>query len=396
MFIKNGWVVMNKNIISIFKDLGLDLNNRIFQSIDKPEYSELSNLYEWKNSDEQRAIEFTTNAYLELHIEFVTKMMDALDVEPKRILDIGCDDGLLTCALAMLFPNSEIVGIEQHETSLNLARKFGLKINNTPTFMQKNLFIDDLKDLGKFDVIISKNVFHEFLKLRQTPPVWRTNQYVENFEQHSFIPSSITTICNLLNPTGLFFSTERIKNAFDLGMWARWWCETNMTVDTKNCSYLKVKTNEGNDDKLPFLIFKKGHQKNITFQDGILLSHIWINEEHVSGSVDEFNEQLIGNLLQGETILHQDVHAVLLNVNKLKLIQGWWFDNGEYVFIEEVIETEYGTLCLQLMPKLQGASLRLLENSPNDYIEERSENIPLEFEVIEYSTFEEFESILDN
>ena len=88
MFIKNGWVVMNKNIISIFKDLGLDLNNRIFQSIDKPEYSELSNLYEWKNSDEQRAIEFTTNAYLELHIEFVTKMMDALDVEPKRILDI--------------------------------------------------------------------------------------------------------------------------------------------------------------------------------------------------------------------------------------------------------------------------------------------------------------------
>lgn len=48
---------------------------------------------------------------------------------PRRILDLACGTGILTCALAKKFPNSTVVGVDLQEEYLEYARAKKIKYN---------------------------------------------------------------------------------------------------------------------------------------------------------------------------------------------------------------------------------------------------------------------------
>lgn len=47
---------------------------------------------------------------------------------PSRILDIGCDNGVLTCFYAQQFPDAEVIGIDLHESSIDRAKELAAKL----------------------------------------------------------------------------------------------------------------------------------------------------------------------------------------------------------------------------------------------------------------------------
>lgn len=71
---------------------------------------------------------------------------------PKRILDFGCGIGQCSIQLVAEFPNSQVLGFDVSEDSLNIAR----------TKISEARFVSDWDQVQdqKFDLIFASNVFH--------------------------------------------------------------------------------------------------------------------------------------------------------------------------------------------------------------------------------------------
>lgn len=77
-----------------------------------------------------------------------------------RVLDAGCGTGAPLVAMAMAYPNADIVGVDFSDTSLSKARQLAQRFNlkNVRFF---NLPIEQLPKLGlTFDFVISSGVLH--------------------------------------------------------------------------------------------------------------------------------------------------------------------------------------------------------------------------------------------
>lgn len=80
-----------------------------------------------------------------------------------RILEVGCDCGILSCFLGRTFPASQIVAIDQCEDSIAVAKELAQRLGvSNVTFLHADSH--DLPD-EKYDAIISIRVMHENIRL---------------------------------------------------------------------------------------------------------------------------------------------------------------------------------------------------------------------------------------
>lgn len=84
-------------------------------------------------------------------------LVNRIDKECKRILDVGCGSGMSTIILRKKYPNAEIVGVDLSKEMLKKARETDSSI----TWIQRDCS-KDLSDLGKFDLVFS-NAFLQWL-----------------------------------------------------------------------------------------------------------------------------------------------------------------------------------------------------------------------------------------
>lgn len=77
-----------------------------------------------------------------------------------RFLDIGCGSGIFALA-AKEFGAKEVIGIDISKESVDAAQKNAQKFNvDDVNFYKKSIFDEDVKDLGKFDIVYSWGVLH--------------------------------------------------------------------------------------------------------------------------------------------------------------------------------------------------------------------------------------------
>lgn len=93
-----------------------------------------------------------------------------------RILDFGCGSGASSCALARMFPDCEIVGIELEEELLNIARSRVEFYGHKNIELQLSLTPDKISEaIGQFDHIIMTGVFEHLLpdeRKHLMPQLW--------------------------------------------------------------------------------------------------------------------------------------------------------------------------------------------------------------------------------
>jgi SAM-dependent methyltransferase len=80
----------------------------------------------------------------------------------KQVLDVGCADGTVTCALAKLFPDIQFLGIDLDEEFINKARERAVEENLTNVSFERLYLRDLLARPNKFDAVIFISVLHEF------------------------------------------------------------------------------------------------------------------------------------------------------------------------------------------------------------------------------------------
>lgn len=106
---------------------------------------------------------FNTQVYLEAMSKPLQEKLRIAQYIPSgkiSILDVGCADGVVTSALADLFPEAEILGVDLSDEFINLAK------NRTGERHNLNFEKVYLRDLlardKKYDVITFCSVLHEF------------------------------------------------------------------------------------------------------------------------------------------------------------------------------------------------------------------------------------------
>ena len=115
--------------------------------------------YEFKNKDFEKSILYTGM----VDADFIRKVANWITENKmyfgNKILDVGCDCGIMSCFLASALPDSEITSIDKGSNAIVVARQLANKMNlNNITFVQGNV---KTAELGAFDTVISMRTLQE-------------------------------------------------------------------------------------------------------------------------------------------------------------------------------------------------------------------------------------------
>lgn len=111
-----------------------------------------------KDSTDLSADYYEKNSSLQNNL--AREILDSYRVNPKaHILDIGCGDGRITAELSKRAQKGKVLGVDSSPSMIRFASKnFPISRFSNLRFSQKKA--EELKLLGKFDLIVSFSCFH--------------------------------------------------------------------------------------------------------------------------------------------------------------------------------------------------------------------------------------------
>ncbi|EJQ53987.1 hypothetical protein IEQ_00735 [Bacillus cereus BAG6X1-2] len=186
-------------------------------------------IYEVKNETLPFSLAFASYTG-DLHRNYGAWIADKA-LKPQRILEIGCDNGLLACLYARLYPKAEVVGIDQSKAGIACAEELAahLGLENVTFHCVDFTEIGNIFPTGHFDLITSVRCFHEIMGPTPIPQYWKLEDYLT--EQPTFGPKDyLSIITSLLSETGLYLSCERLENPANTGQWANMLQEAGLYI----------------------------------------------------------------------------------------------------------------------------------------------------------------------
>lgn len=118
-----------------------------------------SDFYTLKNSDYKTSIAFSgllSTEYLRMVYEYLEDHSEQLG---ETILDIGCDNGLITCFIAQLCPDAIVTGIDINENAITVSKQLAEELSLTNVTFE----VADLETFnGNFDTVVSSRTAAEY------------------------------------------------------------------------------------------------------------------------------------------------------------------------------------------------------------------------------------------
>ena len=269
------------------------------------------NLYEAKNETLELSLDYARYS-ADLYRRYFEWLICKKELNPKRILDIGCDNGIVTCFYAILFPNSEVIGVDISENGIKCAKQLSEKLGLTNVkFMEigfrniKEHFFDQ-----QFDIITSVRSLHEIMEDDVDIRYWSLNEVlveVEKQEENMLFKQ----ISNLLrHDESIFISWERFSSP---GI-ALWWIEkykrVGLYVNWEECD--KIKFHEVEDiQMMPVIVYNKINNETSTMEGLIKL--------YIKGDLIDIKKKKI--------YLGESAEALFTNFTEKEFIGGLQINN---------------------------------------------------------------------
>lgn len=183
------------------------------------------------------------------------------EIEPRRVLDLGCGNGFLTCFYARLFPDSAVLGLDNSARAIDcateLARKLGLS-----NVRFESADIADMSALasdsgGEYDLITAVTAFNEAVEFptfdasRPLRPLLR--EYARNAKVEP-----LEHVAGLLRAdTGVLVSLEQWHIARGYGWWVSALQNAGFAVDFRESGQIRFKDLNGEPHAAPALLTHK-------------------------------------------------------------------------------------------------------------------------------------------
>ncbi|MEI7560787.1 MAG: class I SAM-dependent methyltransferase, partial [Actinomycetes bacterium] len=174
---------------------------------------------------------------------------------PKKILDVGCDEGLLTCFYAMLWPDAEVVGRDLLPEGIALATElaqsrfsFGDRVR-----FEKSSIATAKQPAGKFDLVFASRA----LLAESIPTTRRGKSFRVDSPTGINEDRAATVIGNLvatLNPDGLLFALDRMRGPNDAHALAKIIESCGGFVDWEQSELVIAKELQSADQRIPALL----------------------------------------------------------------------------------------------------------------------------------------------
>ena len=102
---------------------------------------------------------------------------------PSQVLDLGCENGVLTCFLASLWPTAHIVGVHRSGPAIRAAKALAEKLElKNVSFEQRDGKDFLLEHQGRFSIITATMVMHEYLERLNSREPFKWNEVYECLE----------------------------------------------------------------------------------------------------------------------------------------------------------------------------------------------------------------------
>ena len=168
------------------------------------------------------ALAVNSQAMGDRHEAFLSWFVGANLPTVKRVLDVGCDIGVLTCYYARFFPDAEVIGIDRCPESIACAKQLAakLQLSNVQFHVADVLNLPQPLAGQTFDLVVSQFVTHEIAS-----PFHRAIRSVEQAMSEPLNPDLLVyaqTLSSVLAArTGTLVTFERIIDPATLAEWSQ-------------------------------------------------------------------------------------------------------------------------------------------------------------------------------
>jgi SAM-dependent methyltransferase len=183
-------------------------------------------IYSAKNQNLALSVEFSRwsadlyRRYLEWFVTYIPR-------SPRAILDVGCDNGVVTCFYALRYPKATVVGMDIDASGIRCARELAKAIGvSNATFIES-----DIANAGQhfgegyFDVVTSLCSFNEIIGIPHFPPHWRRDDI--EFDLGPVEPA-LLGVQSVMDKEGILVSADRFFGVLIDGL--VWWATKLGTI----------------------------------------------------------------------------------------------------------------------------------------------------------------------
>jgi SAM-dependent methyltransferase len=293
---------IEKRIESYFRGVGMDgdqdgkvfrqglrakhgrIADRIADAIAAREEGEDVDIYVLKNNTLALSIDVTAQYCRRMYEEFLVWFLRARFPKPQSLLDVGCDNGILTCFYATVYPEAEVVGIDRGDQGIACARELAGRLDLVNVrFEERDLLsLDDVFPDQSFDLIVSTTVFHEVLEAPTNLPEISIDAVTIGPDESDSV-KIVTDLSRLLREeTGGWLSMERWPDASSLAWWIRLLNHAGLSVRADQSTLLTFCTVDGEQERLPILVATRQRRRAVDSGEPMLAFRIYPHDPVVT------------------------------------------------------------------------------------------------------------------
>lgn len=226
-------------------------------------------IYLAKNKDLQTSLDFGAY-YYDLYKQFFMWLIKSQDLDNKKILDLGCDNGIVTCFLAKIYPNAKVVGIDKGKKGISCAKEIAEKLGLTNIEFEvlDAKKIDKFFKEEKFDVVISTRSLLEITSLPKIKSFWTIDDLEKSLVVANNVIKFFKSIEKIMKDDAKLITFERLSSFEDVLNFEKSMRESGLYIDTQNM--YKVQFFElGDYEQMPIMIFDKTKADELGLYDFI-------------------------------------------------------------------------------------------------------------------------------
>ncbi len=213
-------------------------------------------IYVLKNTTLALSTDVTSHYCSRMYKQFLIWFLRARFSTPKSVLDVGCDNGILTCFYATVYPEAEVVGVDKCAQGISCARELSGRLNlaNVRFEVRDLLNLEGVFPAHSFDLIVSTTVFHEVLEVPADVPGRSIDAITTGPDDVDSVRIVAELARMLRGETGRWLSMERWRDASTLAWWIRLINEAGLTMIADQSTLLQFCGWDGEQEILPILI----------------------------------------------------------------------------------------------------------------------------------------------